>query len=305
MVLDDLVQLFVATVGLMVEGWLIETNDVVVVPLVGLDNNSSEGAQCHLYRMINDPDARSRTKRLMPQHRRPSQKNSVNCDEPIVSCPRLMSPEKSTATARGVADTVDNSTNVTINVRGPRISLGPVSRAHQDDYRRWFNDFQVQRTAGILPSPWNHDAFESFFTNRILMNEDAAWFTVYENDTERPIGFAGIRDIDHRHRTAEFFVTIGEGDARGKGYGTEATILTLDYAFTALGLHNVMLDVLSPSLAGIRAYEKAGFREIGRRRECEMMGGRLWDMVFMECLSTEFESPVLKHVFKPDAPRLP
>ncbi|CAN5300389.1 GNAT family protein [soil metagenome] len=198
---------------------------------------------------------------------------------------------------------MDYRTEVTINVRERRTSLGPVSRDHQDLYRRWFNDFRVQRTAGLVPLPWNGDNFERFFTNRVLMAEDAAWFTVYENETSKPIGFSGVRDIDHRNRTAEFFVTIGEGNARGKGYGTEATILTLDYAFTALGLHNVMLDVLSASLAGIRAYEKAGFREIGRRRECEMMGGRLWDMVLMECLSSEFESPVLKDVFKPDALR--
>jgi predicted GNAT family acetyltransferase len=29
--------------------------------------------------------------------------------------------------------------------------------------------------------------------------------------------------------------------------------------------------------AGIRAYQKAGFKEIGRRRECRMMGSKLWD----------------------------
>jgi len=44
--------------------------------------------------------------------------------------------------------------------------------------------------------------------------------------------------------------------------------------------------------AGIRAYKKAGFKEIGRRRECRMMGGKLWDEVHMDCLSSEFERPV-------------
>ena len=44
--------------------------------------------------------------------------------------------------------------------------------------------------------------------------------------------------------------------------------------------------------AGIRAYQKAGFKEIGRRRECRMMGGKLWDEVYMDCLSSEFERPV-------------
>ena len=43
---------------------------------------------------------------------------------------------------------------------------------------------------------------------------------------------------------------------------------------------------------GIKAYQKAGFNEIGRRRECRMMGGKLWDEVYMDCLSSEFERPV-------------
>jgi hypothetical protein len=46
------------------------------------------------------------------------------------------------------------------------------------------------------------------------------------------------------------------------------------------------------NLAGIRAYEKAGFKEIGHRRKCRMMGGKLWDEIYMDCLSSEFESPV-------------
>ncbi len=52
--------------------------------------------------------------------------------------------------------------------------------------------------------------------------------------------------------------------------------------------------------AGIRAYEKAGFKEIGRRRECRMMGGKLWDEIHMDCLSSEFESPGLRQPYAPD-----
>ena len=90
------------------------------------------------------------------------------------------------------------------------------------------------------------------------------------------------------------------------GYGTEATRLTLDYAFTALGLHSVLLKVYAFNLAGLRTYQKAGFREIGRRREAHHMGGRLWDVILMDCLATDFAragSSVLSAVFAPDPPR--
>jgi len=77
----------------------------------------------------------------------------------------------------------------------------------------------------------------------------------------------------------------------------------LDYAFMALSLHSVMLTVNAYNLAGFHAYQKAGFREFGRRRECRMMGGKLWDKIYMDCLATEFMSPVLGRVFIPDEPR--
>jgi RimJ/RimL family protein N-acetyltransferase len=77
----------------------------------------------------------------------------------------------------------------------------------------------------------------------------------------------------------------------------------LDYAFSALGLHNVMLLVFEFNRAGRRAYEKAGFREFGRRRQCRAGGGRLWDIIYMECLSTEFTSPLLARTLAPDTSR--
>src|SRR5262249_4989480 len=126
-----------------------------------------------------------------------------------------------------------------------------------------------------------------------MKGERQGWigFAIYELATLRPIGLANLRDLDSVHRTAEFGVLIGESDCRGKGYGTEATQLMLDYAFTALGVHNVGLDTLSFNTAAIRAYTRAGFREVGRRREAHRIGDRACDVVLMDCLATEFRRP--------------
>jgi len=64
-----------------------------------------------------------------------------------------------------------------------------------------------------------------------------------------------------------------------------------------------MLIVNAYNLAGLRAYEKAGFREFGHRRQCRFMGGKMWDHVYMECIAAEFTSPVLSRVFVPDDAR--
>ena len=191
-----------------------------------------------------------------------------------------------------------------VNIVGEKVALGPLRKDLVPTYMRWFNDFRTLRTMLAVPLPLTLEQEQQWYERVITRNETNTMVTIFELSTNRPVGNTDLHKIDYRNRTAEFGIAIGEPDARGKGYGTEATQLMLDYAFTALGLHNVMLRVFAYNLAGIRAYTKAGFKEFGRRRECHFMGGKYWDVIYMECLATEWgPSPVLAEIFKPDEPR--
>lgn len=186
-----------------------------------------------------------------------------------------------------------NSEETILNVVGDLVGLGPLRRDLLPTYQRWINDLGTMRTLGIPPLPMTSEKEEDWYDRQSKAQDDVP-FTIYERETLRPIGNTGLHEIDYRNRSATFGIMIGEPDRRGKGYGTETTSLMLDYAFTALGLHNVMLTVFEFNAAGIRAYQKAGFKEFGRRRQCRMMGGNLWDEIFMDCLGSEFERPVTR-----------
>jgi len=189
------------------------------------------------------------------------------------------------------------------SITGDRVALGPIERETLPLFYRWFNDFDLLRTAGIGDGPWTMERVEAW-CKRFESGPEEAWFMIYERETGQPIGSAGLRDIDERHGTGEYAISIGEVSARGKGYGTEATSLMLDYAFTPRGLHSVLLDVAEYNPGGIGAYAKAGFKEIGRRHEADVMGGKRWDIVYMQALASEFESPVLAAVFAPDVAKV-
>jgi len=188
------------------------------------------------------------------------------------------------------------------HVEGELVALGPLRRDLIPTYQRWVNNIETLRTLGLPPRPMTVEAETTWYESAVTSSVDIA-FTIYERATGRPIGNTDLHGVDHRNRTATFGIVIGEPDARGKGYGTETTRLMLDYAFTALGLHNVMLTVFEFNPAGLRAYEKAGFREFGRRRQSRFMGGRLWDEVYMQCLAPDVASPVLARILTPDEPR--
>lgn len=196
-----------------------------------------------------------------------------------------------------------SSASPILNIIGERIALGPLRRDLVPLYQRWFNDFGTLRTLAMPPRPMTLEAETAWYERAAASDASVVYFTIYETGSWRPIGNALWRDIDYRNRTAAMAIFIGDAADRGKGYGTEATRLMLDYAFTGLGLHSAMLTCYEFNRAGQRAYEKAGFRVFGRRRACHWMGGRLWDEIYMECLASEFESPVLARIFAPDEPR--
>lgn len=175
-----------------------------------------------------------------------------------------------------------------LTIIGDLVALGPMTKHWLAIYCRWSNDLPTALNLGMC-RPQTMEQ-ESARYDQAAMSEQNTTFTIYERATWRPIGTTGLSAIDHRNRRAEFGIMIGEPDCRGKGYGTEATRLVLDYAFTVLGLHNVMLRVFAYNISAIRVYEKAGFREFGRRRECYLMDRRLWDDVYMECIATEYTS---------------
>ncbi len=185
-----------------------------------------------------------------------------------------------------------------VNVAGELITLGPVSIDLVPAITRWMNDFSGTMTLGAKPQgPVMEDTERRWVES--LASSDNRLFVIRERATGRPIGTTDLSDIDYRNRAATFGINIGEADARGRGYGTEATRLVLDYAFTVVGLHSVRLGVASFNAAGLRAYAKAGFRECGRWRECWWFAGKLWDEVLMDCLASEFTSPVLGQIFQP------
>jgi diamine N-acetyltransferase len=189
----------------------------------------------------------------------------------------------------GQTETVDQPV---LNLVGLKVGLGPLSEAHYPLIERWRNDFSMIIISGDSVGPDSSIAVENSWAP-LIRGDRPGWygFAIYELSSLRPIGYTNVRDVDGAHRTAEFGILIGDGEHRGKGYGTEATQLMLDFAFTALNVHNVWLDTISLNVGAIKAYLKAGFKEIGRRREAFRIGDRAFDVVWMDCLATEFARP--------------
>jgi RimJ/RimL family protein N-acetyltransferase len=88
----------------------------------------------------------------------------------------------------------------------------------------------------------------------------------------------------------EAFVGIGVGDCEfwGQGYGTDAMMVILRFAFKELNLRRVSLDTFEFNPRAVRSYEKAGFIHEGAARDYLHRDGQRWDLIFMGILREEW-----------------
>jgi diamine N-acetyltransferase len=177
---------------------------------------------------------------------------------------------------------------------GERAALGPIHRDHLPSFARWVNDPEVRRGLAYRGLA-NEDAelkwYEEMTEAGRAPRPTAVAFAVHDAADGELVGVCGIEGIDHHFSRAELGILIGR--RRGTGIGSDAVRLALDWAFNMLGLRNVMLETYAFNEQALKAYERAGFRTIGRRRDAVQALGRRWDSFLMDATADGFESPVL------------
>ncbi len=99
------------------------------------------------------------------------------------------------------------------------------------------------------------------------------------------IGATGFHGIDHHNRHCNWGIWIGPPERWGHGYGTEACMLSVEYAFRYLALEKVSLFVFAGNDRARRSYEKAGFVSEGIRRRQYWRDGELIDVELMAVFS--------------------
>ena len=161
-------------------------------------------------------------------------------------------------------------------------------------------DAEVDRLTGSRSDFTREEVMAHF--QRCLTAENRADFLIIGPDG-RILGESVINEIDREARCANFRIALFRSDSCGKGIGSWAVRLTRDYAFETLGLHRLELDVFSFNPRAVRAYEKAGFRREGVRREAVPDGAGYGDDILMAILEDEWRE--LKKAERPPQDRGP
>ncbi len=149
---------------------------------------------------------------------------------------------------------------------GEKVILAPIPDSNEfyELYLEWISNEDLKRRLGEENTKYTweeikemHDGWRKDFKNMT--------FCILNKETKEPIGDINLFDSEEFNGSPEISIMIGKH--AGKGFGTEASKLLLDFAFKKLKLSEVNLSVYKDNLPAVGLYNKLGFATYGEIKD--------------------------------------
>lgn len=129
-------------------------------------------------------------------------------------------------------------------------------------YVAWLADPVVNEFLETRYAPQPLEAIRAFVAS-MAETPHSYLFAILEA-SGRHVGNIKIGPVVPRHLYADVSYFVGEREAWGKGYGTEAVRLVTRFGFERLGLHRCQAGLYESNIGSHRVLEKAGYVLDGR-----------------------------------------
>jgi len=150
-----------------------------------------------------------------------------------------------------------------------------------DEYS-WRTDEELSRLDATRPLTMSYDDFFRYSKEEMKFPNYKSKKLALDTKDNIHIGNVMYYDYSISNKQTELGIMIGNKDYWGKGYGTEAVKLMLEYLFSGLNLKRVYLHTLSWNYRAQASFIRAGFNVVRSVRR----GGH--DFILMEVIESDW-----------------
>jgi RimJ/RimL family protein N-acetyltransferase len=153
---------------------------------------------------------------------------------------------------------------------------------------RWMNDREVTRHLSMrypLSRLAEEEWMRAHASKQLSFSE--VFFAIETRDGVH-IGNINFHQVSEEDRSARLGIAIGDKEYWSRGYGTDAMLTFLRFAFDEMNLHRVDLTVFEENARARACYRKCGFVEEVRMRQARYTRGHYQDHLVMGILRDEF-----------------
>jgi len=179
--------------------------------------------------------------------------------------------------------------------KGEKIYLGPIDFEKDPEVEsRWTRSAAYLHTLGQQPAvPESPAAVKKRYEKMEKEAEESRndyYMTIRANEDGRLVGFMRIFWIEWAHGSGSLKMAVGDDAERGKGFGSEALRLGLNYAFEELNLFRLSAVVGGDNPRALTFFKRFGFVEEVRRRQALLRGGQTYDVIHLGLLQEEWRT---------------
>ncbi|BBF44396.1 acetyltransferase, putative [Lachnospiraceae bacterium KM106-2] len=164
------------------------------------------------------------------------------------------------------------------------IYLRPFNEADIPFFIKWYNDKETRAKIGETMPTSEFDA-ENIVRRKM---KDSVWFAIISKEDNKIIGETGLLRMFPAWRTTDLSIIIPDKKDQGKGYGTEAINLMMDYAFGYLAYNRIAIGVVGFNTNALAFYKKVGFKKEGIQEQGYYYNYHYHDFIMMRILKDEF-----------------
>ncbi len=166
------------------------------------------------------------------------------------------------------------------------VTLRPLETNDLDTWYNWEYSIELAMLAGWT-SLLARTAFKQKFEQRINEPKDDMKYFALDHEGQF-VGVLQLAAIDHYEKRAVISIFIGPKELWGRGIGSTALRLLLDYAFTVEGLERVYCEVYGFNTRSQRLMVHVGFQQEGILRQHDLQNGVRQDLHVYGILKPEF-----------------
>lgn len=126
-------------------------------------------------------------------------------------------------------------------------------------YKGWENDPSIYTDMKLFTTyQYDENAVNKYFDTK--QNPSRVLFAIMKGD--KPIGELHLKQINLANKECTLSIHLQNDTVKGKGYGTRAEQLALQYAFDVLGMVTVNADTIAKNTRSQHVLENVGFKFI-------------------------------------------
>lgn len=168
-------------------------------------------------------------------------------------------------------------------ILGEKVYLRPISIDDSKLIVKWRNQEDVRKYF-FYRKDFTLQGQKKWYESNVKPGE-VYQFVVCKKDTNEPIGSTCLQGYKSESNCAESGIFLGASDIRGKGYGKDALLLTVRFAFEELGLDKLMARAIADNKASINTHLSVGYKIVKHTKQEIIPGGEIVDTVMMEIVN--------------------